>query len=307
MIFDRFCGLVERHLPELRPYASAAKIFSFDAAPHEFLPADYPEEERQFISESFFLPFRTVAVEDAAGLIILHDPEPDIRGLGIPRMFIEVTTLKQPSSTYDRKANSLVGLDQIDTDTIRNEMIALDPNMAEVHWGYVSLALAPKGVTQASGHVEEAWMLSERRVFNHGQRGRDDHLVDWEMLRRSALANAKVAIMEIVMANQPSRFVVEVSPVKKKAQKKTVKIPRSDDRPIYILAEPKEIRRRMRLPEPDGSGRSPRPHERRAHVRIYRDPRYVNLQGQTRVIPATWVGPSESIVGKRRYKVMLDI
>jgi hypothetical protein len=132
---------------------------------------------------------------------------------------------------------------------------------------------------------------------------------EWEMLRRTALTNAKVALMEVALANLPNHFIVEISHAKTdQKRKKDVKIPRSGNRPIYILASPKEIRMRMQLPEPQSSaGRSPRPHERRAHVRTYRDARFVNLQGQTRIIPATWVGPNESVVGKRRYKVRLDL
>ena len=48
---------------------------------------------------------------------------------------------------------------------------------------------------------------------------------------------------------------------------------------------------------------------RRRHERTYRDDRYVNMKGQTQIIEAIWIGPTESFDpdNDRLYKVRLDI
>lgn len=312
MLFDRFCGIVERQVSSLRKFAQDARIFTFDGAPHKFLPNDYPTEDREFVNENFFLPFRTIAVEDAASLIILHDTEPDMRGMSVQRIFIEFDPIKKScDDVYDRKVDIRLGIDDRMIEKSRGAMMSIDPDMIAMHWGYIKCFLCPGGITMTEGWVEEAWLLSNNRVYDHisNDMMTAEKKFEWEMLRRTALTNAKVALMEVALANLPNNYIVEISHAKADLKrKKDVKIPRSGDRPIYILASPKEIRKRMQLSEPQSrAGRSPRPHERRAHVRTYRDARFVNLQGQTRIIPATWVGPNESVVGKRRYKVRLDL
>jgi len=74
MIFDKLCGLVERQLPEFRKYVEGARLFHFAGNPHEFLPNRF--EEIEFLRENFYLPFRTVALEDNASVILIQDPEP---------------------------------------------------------------------------------------------------------------------------------------------------------------------------------------------------------------------------------------
>ena len=56
------------------------------------------------------------------------------------------------------------------------------------------------------------------------------------------------------------------------------------------------------------SGRkSPKGHDRRAHPRTFHSPKFINMQGETIMIPAKWIGPSESTVKNKRYRIMLDM
>jgi len=58
MIFDKLCGLVERHFPELRKPMLAAQIFEFADDPRDVLPTEYTEEEIKSHFDRFILPFR---------------------------------------------------------------------------------------------------------------------------------------------------------------------------------------------------------------------------------------------------------
>ncbi len=310
MRFDRFCGIVERHIPHLRKYAESARIFTFEEAPHKFLPDDYPDSDREFINENFFLPFRTIAVEDAASLIILHDPEPGQRGMNLPRIFIEFAEIDGTNKdVFDSKVDHRLGIDQQMIEETRCEMMAIDSEMCSIQWGYIRCHLEPGGITQTDGWVEEASMLSKSKVYSRDTKERAAANPGWEMLRRSTLSNAKVAMMEMALANLPSNFIVEITNAKAelKKRKRDAKIPRSQNRPIYILAPPKEIRRVMRLPEPGAEGGPRTPHERRAHPRTFRSEKFTKMKGKTIIIPATWVGPSASVVGNRSYKVRIDL
>lgn len=108
--------------------------------------------------------------------------------------------------------------------------------------------------------------------------------------------------------NQPCHFIVSnesATPIKTHANRPIV---RSKDRTIYTVLKPEEIKKRFNHPEittePHGTKA---PHERRRHLRTYKAEHYKAMRGKTQWIPACWVGPSECVIGKRIYKVMLDI
>ena len=84
------------------------------------------------------------------------------------------------------------------------------------------------------------------------------------------------------------------------------RIARTHERPSYTILKPHEIRERMKLPMPVGK-RAVTPHERRSHLRTLRSEFFrPTNRGRQILIPASWIGPSESVVGNRRYRVMLD-
>ena len=114
------------------------------------------------------------------------------------------------------------------------------------------------------------------------------------------------ALEEVMFFNSPSRFIFEEAPAKTPNPKFARPVPRSPQRPLYTLLTPKEIRERLRLP-PLQEGGPKTPHERRRHYRTLRSEFFKHKQGQTIVIPACWVGPSEALHGAHRYKVRLDL
>lgn len=85
------------------------------------------------------------------------------------------------------------------------------------------------------------------------------------------------------------------------------KIPRHHDRPVYTLLTPQAIRQQYIPRSKVPTGRKVGAHERRRHYRTLRSDRFTRMRGRTIVVPATWVGPSEAVIGNRRYRVMLDL
>jgi hypothetical protein len=125
--------------------------------------------------------------------------------------------------------------------------------------------------------------------------------------RNINMQGAKVAIEEVSYFNRPDRFVVEKSPCSiLKSRKQGPKIPRSDARPIYTPLTVHEIRERI-LPVGEGTGGKKAPHERRRHFRTFKAERYRAMKGQTIVIPATWIGPSEITKGRHHYRICLEV
>jgi hypothetical protein len=129
---------------------------------------------------------------------------------------------------------------------------------------------------------------------------------------KEVISHVSTAIEQVMYFNTPDRFVLETQRVSKKQRPRKAskgRIPRSDERPVYTLLHPSEIRRVMGIGDPasDQSGRKVRPHERRRHFRTYTSERYKSARGTTVVIPATWIGPDQASVGNKRYRVCLDI
>lgn len=299
MIFDRFCGAAERYLPAFEDILRKARIFIFDIIPHEELPKALPSEKIEWIRENFFLPFPVVAVEDKASCIVISDPSENTIGLsGVERYFAEFLPMTSPLEAFPDYRN-LPEEDLRAIKAIKEEM----SDVSVVAFGIIKLDIANETKLHIYGVIDGLHVLSKE--------GLQLSLKGVEVppnILGGILKNASTAIQELMTLNTPDRFVLEVSPLKEKHHK-SVKIPRSVDRPRYTILHPHEIRKAMGIKEePSGEKRaSPRPHERRRHLRTYRDDRYTNFKGKTVVIPATWVGPSEVVRGNTRYKVLLDI
>jgi hypothetical protein len=132
-------------------------------------------------------------------------------------------------------------------------------------------------------------------------------------ISNAALKNAAAALQEVMLLNDPETFILESTPLSAINPKpvrlkpgQIRRIPRTHERPTYTILKPHEIRERMKLPTPVGK-RAVAPHERRSHLRTLRSEffRPAN-RGKQILIPASWIGPSESLVGNRRYRVILD-
>jgi hypothetical protein len=133
----------------------------------------------------------------------------------------------------------------------------------------------------------------------------------YERRASDASNDVDVTFEQIIRLNSPDRFVVEASPLKKKERKNQTKITRSNERPKFNLLTVTEIKKKLGLSGSSsgatGTGSPKSGHPRRRHYRTLASDFYKEKRGETIIVPATWVGPSEVVVGNKRYKVRLDV
>jgi hypothetical protein len=290
MIYDQLCGIVERtELNVFRDRVEKAHLFKFPGRPQDLLPSDM--EMAEFVKEHFFLPFRTVAVEDDTSVIILHDPEKDSKGLEIERWFLECSPLSPNDVGLTMESNKLLSTSEPWYTVFVGRIISHGYSRETEH----------HTVHLISGIVDIGYLVAGHKIVET-QRSAE---ITAEV-QHKGLVNPKVALEEIIYFNSPDRFVVEVIPARTGRGKGTVKIPRSDDRSTYILLTTKEIKHYINSSH-TGQGSAKEPHPRRRHYRTLKSDHWKNKKGETIVVSATWVGPTEAQVGKKLYKIRLDI
>lgn len=265
--FNALCSVAERFMPSVRRLLERAALFVW---PHQqTCPTVHDEEERAFLTETFFLPFPVVAIEDDISCVVLADTMDKQVGLNTQRTYVDcLCREKTITVTLGTFSTSFSG------DTMM-EIAGVMDVFAIVQDGALALTTARLSMDQ-------------RREF-----------------LGYALKNAKTAVEELFALNTPSRFVVENAPAT--PPKGRAKIARGDQRPQYTLLTPGEIHAVLGTREPDGAHASPTAHYRRRHYRTLQSPRFTKKQGQTIVVPACWVGPSEAEAHGRHYRVRLDL
>jgi len=316
MLFDKLCGLAEQTQaasPVFAGWARQARLFVFEDLPHQFLPKTFSADQQRELSDNFFLPFPVVAVEDPGGCVMLVDKTKDQRGWEDERIFVDIRPLLAKGENY-RKAQGDADyrelVDGLESVHGKNAVATL----AETYIcaiGRIKIESAAEEIIDSSGTSDKMLVrgfvdkvIMYDRKAGVDMLGSDDPVID-DGVRSSFLSAAKTAVEEVLYANTPNRFILEKSPAKER-KRPADRIRRSQDRPQYTLLEPGRIRELMRLPPGDPTGRKVAPHERRRHTRTYRDEKFIHMRGKTIIIPATWIGPSESVVGNHRYKVLLD-
>lgn len=318
MVFDKLCGVIERHYPKLKHLLDDAKIFQFEGIPHEILPTLFEGKTDSDIDDmckGFFLPYQTVVIEDGASCILLHDTLPDTIGLDHDRLFIEAAYPFTDGKYYETKF----------FDTDQRKMLAQNDDIRPltVSFGEHKISEWNRQSFGATGRIIKASVLTKHKVYF------DDIMkeypkADEKNVMEGILINVGAALQEIMFFNQPDKFILERRHIKHKKTSKT-KIARSHQRPVYTILHPAEIRKRMNIHH---STKAPliEGHDRRRHVRYLSNPIYAKdpdgymiepktipdgprrgeLYFKKTIIPATWVGPSESTIGNKRYKVILD-
>ena len=273
--FDILCAWAEEAgEDDDRQAARNARVFIFEGRPEK-----PPLDELNEMAETFHLPFPFVACEDVGSCVLISVNDIDRRpGLSVPRPFVLAQRNKIGDSIY------------------------------------VGIVTAVKYVEAVVGSNSNVGIYEELRMYGRhsGERewiGGELNIKDIPTDELSLLAkHLDTAYLQLIAALSPRNFVLETTPTAFRPEKRPKKIPRLHQRPSYTLLRPNEIRRRMRLPEPVGDGSTPAPHERRGHWRLLRDERYKRAEdGSIRRIwiDSMWIGPTENIVGNKKYKVIL--
>lgn len=298
MIFDAFVGMAEHFLPEFRKPAERAAVFLFPGRAHEVLPEAMSDDVVRDLIAMFFLPFPIVAIEDTASCVILMDSKENQAGFSEPRTFIEITP------TDHRFAVEFA--DGASEEKVRAESQDMPPGSYIVTAGKVEnyefdLNGGPEKI-KVSGRVEYWFVATKNQLLVPARRVTTTE----DPIAAASLRNAATAIEEVLFFNAPGHFVVQRDHLKARKPAKG-RIARAQDRSVFTLLTPKQIREEYIPPPAPGTGPAKAPHERRRHFRTFRSDRYIHAQGKTIVVPACWVGPDEAIKNGHRYKVRLDI
>lgn len=179
--------------------------------------------------------------------------------------------------------------------------VANDP-IKSVHWFLSGLVMRPN----------ELKCVGDLNIAVHrfsSSKGNQKYQNVLAVLESAASAIAQPIIgkaMALIMTlNTPDRFIMEVTPTNTGVRSKKY-IPKSHQRPEYIILHPHIIRHYMKT-ESDVEGHKRRGHERRGHLRRYpNDPiKFPRAHGKVIQIAPLWIGSTESVVGDRQYRVIL--
>jgi len=288
MIFDVACKIAERTVHNLRPYLREAAVFKLEGNPEEFTQIDYDDEAKEFYMENFMLPMPVTAIEDNASLVILFElsqnKDEDIIGAEHARGFIEIIDLSRARLNAFTDSPAGASLPDIPRNTV------------EIHYGAMSIPEMGERLIY-HGAVESVVVATpERIIFN--KKGKE-----LPEAQGAVLKNVGVAWQQVMYLNTPGRYVVEDDKVDRKPPQKSRMIPRTHERARYTIMYPHEIRKKMELSE--HTDRTQTPHWRRRHFRRLTSDRFVNKKGKVIAVRQAWIGPTEQVVGNRRYKVLL--
>lgn len=304
MIFDKFCTIVERHLPDLRMIAEEMKLFLFEKPAHIALSKTVDKEFLDCL-DVFTLPFRVTGIEDPGSLIIFIDVEADNIGFSKKRMFIEVCPAYRMSGSYadtsSEKDNALFNK------RLKDENI--DETCCTIILGFIFEVVWFGDQYKAHGLISRVIVADKNKKTEDIMANRNESSPDFQEYQKS-IKNAITALEELAEIYTKDKFVLEQSPVVKKKLKDAKKILRSHQRPSYTILDARTIREKLGIKHEPGVGldgrKSPVPHERRRH------PRRLTVESGYKenkviIIPATWIGTSEKVSGNKIYKVRLDL
>lgn len=304
MIFDSLCRIVERQqVPsELQKAVREARVFRFEFNPHEALPKQYKPDTLAWLMDNLYLPFPCIAVEDRASCVLFWDSsiegEQPLRGAGHERYFIECCDFSKASvdAFYDGSADV-------------RDMLSIRCCAVSMGRIYFDTQLSSPNQFRVGGGTDYTLVMEGEKVVLVSKMAS----LEIPEIATAALRNAASALQEVMLLNDPETFILESTPLSAIRRKpvrlkpgQVRRLARSNERPLYTILKPHEIRKRMKLPMPVGK-RAVEPHERRSHLKTLRSEFFrPETRGKQILIPATWIGPSESVVGKRRYRVILD-
>jgi hypothetical protein len=335
MFFDQVAGVCERHLPDLVPTLSKAKIFCLESR-HFKSEANEERSVPNAVSrwepdantiENFKLPFPVVAIEIAGDnrcFVLKTISEKDrlfefIIASRTP-LLCDLEIRREPEDGYLVATGRMVALpDSVDSLTSRREASVLGvraweggkkTGMAERKHGTVSHELSLVGLARGTPEIQPGLTKREYRE-------------QWEEMAQASVASTfdliriscALAVHAVLVINEPSQFIVEEGPESVRGETKK-KIQRSNSAPRFILLNPRQIRQRFNHPAepptPSDEGEETTKckrasHERRGHYRRLQAEQFKNKRGQVIWIKPVWVGPSEATVNGKRYKVRLDL
>ena len=290
--FGRICRVAEGQFQKGKLPKWVFDAFR-NAAYFQFLQRsdDLPEKEifrqgHRAISDGFFLPFETTAVENVEAVVIVQDLEENQEGLHQKRRYI---TAGLAEESEQRKKPAFISWGELNRAWFqsRDGKLGLQANISLSGF----LIADPSNI-----HFELTNTSDEQEVLP---------------IQVGLLCGM---LTTVAYFNMPGKFVVEEAPNKIAKEVNKRKITWGAERPRFTVLSPKQIQTLFGDPEEQLSapvkGQLKRtPHPRRRHRRTYRHDRFERsgLKGHSIIVPATWVGPTEKTIGTKLYKVRIDV
>lgn len=286
MHFDFLCRVAEQPnaAPQLAKMLRQARIFNLGDRTAETLPY---EPREAFDTDTFFLPFPTVALCDDQSCVILEDVDEKDRTAERPhvgakprrRFLIGICTAHPASIASCKKAG-------MPWDENRNNGLFVVGAMEDLRREAIG-----EQKTWVAGMEQKVWVVRDLRA--------EESRIEPDPTHISS------AIEQALFINQPKNIVIEITATKQRPEKPP-RLLREHERPAYTLLRPQEARKLMGLPGPE-AGSKKIPHERRAHYRRLESEFYTHKKGQTIVVASCWIGPKEAVVGNKKYRVIVDL
>lgn len=315
MLFDQFAGIVERHLPQFIPVMKKAKLFQIDNPENKAvweLNNDMVSNRivDEFLFENFRLPFNTIALEpNKTTCQVLTNQNIDSNSIE----FLTCTLYRSDHhpDIYSIANGTMTGFLSSENGKTDFKKLAFSNTRA---WQ----GSKKEGLKEWSCYIEvtdqEIQIATDywNKIQTNGLTNQDKFgFEECKKTLQSADVKyaCKYAMLSTAIINSPTHFIVEESQTTEKSKKTKKDIERSDNKPKYIIMTPGEIRKRFIRSADNTDPESTNPvasHERRGHYRRLQSERFTNARGRIIWIASTWVGPSEAVIGKTRYKVLLD-
>jgi len=311
-IFDLFVKNKNVIPEKYRKFLDRARLFIFNIYPTETLnQADLTN--MMSTDMEFHLPFPVVAVEDKVSCAVIWDLGEETFGFNAPRMVMEFAPIKNytdPRAYKTGESNPFK--DSCTESSVRDAAECLSERykysfrMGEIsaYWDAVHTKWLARSV------------VHETALFNDCSDYLDVHK-DMELGASDAcsydFSRACLTVFEeLLHLSRPDTFILESSAERK--HKKQGKYALTRERPTYTVVHPGEARKIMQLPEPipkKEGGRIllerrsywRRSHERHLKADIYKEKKVIQVKRA--FVPSYWNGASESVVGNKKYRVIL--
>ena len=317
MFYDKAAGATERHFPQYRPLVDEARLFRIEPTnrvANESTDALGQWEPDEQLIDNFRLPFEAIAVEDAntrhdstsGACVFFHALTPTNR-------HYEFLTIFEAGKDEHFAHGQLIAFPDADIENPQGKLAEIRKMQL---WKYTKKSIttlhvdAKSIVLRRTGSTDpelDKILYAPKAVLSREEH--EDIILRATALHEKLIAHllhsiVQKALLAVVIINTPNTFIVEERPINEPKDKKD-RIVRSQHRPHYIVLEPKDIRRRLGLPELEYGPKTP--HERRGHYRRLTSERYSDeVRGTTIWVKACWVGPKEAIKEHNRYTVLLD-
>lgn len=332
MIFDKLCAIIESHYPEFMHILADAKIFYFDQ--------ERPPRNELLVGplevSQFYLPFSTTCLVFRENCYVYRDSCSQQKGVEQERFIIAAEALEPTLNALSEKVKETASQGALKKILDTAAKLRIDYRQALIITIGVIKNTAGVEIDQFEARLFDYFGADKKAILFSRY---DDSDLSWRKFidedNYNSMANgaleAATDMIGFIIHHliNPEKFILETCPRKIKTPD-SKKIPRSHQRPLYTILHPHKIREKMRVPHPTGTGAGKggpiTPHERRRHERFLSDSKYkFDLTGRPiepqpipygprkgesyykKVdVPATWIGATESRVGNKIYRVILD-